>query len=65
MLLVNMRPDDRKVFDFMEREFTTRMVIDLEDVQLYRTRRYAETVRARAAEPVNKGAKNYERDELV
>ncbi|MBB4845003.1 hypothetical protein HNP55_003549 [Paucibacter oligotrophus] len=47
-LLVSIRPHDRGVFDFMEREFGTRMVIDLNDLQLKRARRYAETVQAKA-----------------
>lgn len=37
-------PDRIAVLDFMEREFATRMVIELKPVQLYRLRRYVEVV---------------------
>lgn len=37
-------PDRIAVLDFMEREFQTRMVIDLEPAQLYRLKRYVEVV---------------------
>ena len=35
------------VLDFMDREFGTRMVIELTPVQLYRVKRYVETIRER------------------
>lgn len=35
------------VLDFMGREFGTRMVIELTPVQLYRVKRYVETIRER------------------
>ena len=37
-------PDRIAVLDFMEREFNTRMVIELKPAQLYRLRRYVEVV---------------------
>lgn len=49
-LLVGMGAQERVVFDFMEREFGTRMVIELDELQLKRARRYAEAVRERAAD---------------
>lgn len=54
-LLVDLRPRDRGVFDFMEREFGTRMVIDLDDLQLHRARRYAEAVQSKAPRSVKRG----------
>lgn len=38
------------VFDFMERTFNTRMVIDLQPGQLLRVRRYVEAINRRNAE---------------
>lgn len=40
-------PDRIAVLDFMEREFATRMVIELKPAQLYRLRRYVELVVAK------------------
>ena len=37
-------PDQALVTDFMQREFDTRMVIDLDAGQLFRVRRYVETI---------------------
>lgn len=37
-------PDRIAVLDFMEREFSTRMVIDLNPAQQFRLRRYVEVV---------------------
>lgn len=42
------------VLDFMEREFKTRMVIDLTQVELYRLRRYIEVILADASPPTRK-----------
>lgn len=41
-------PDQVVVEDFMHREFGTRKVIELDHPQLYRVRRYVETIRQRA-----------------
>lgn len=50
-LLTLMKPLDKaariKVLDFMRREFSTAMVIELKPDQVYRVRRYVETMRAR------------------
>lgn len=40
-------PSQEPVLTFMEREFGTRMVIELQDKQLYRLRRYVETIHMR------------------
>lgn len=37
-------PDRFAVLDFMQREFATKMVIELKPAQLYRLRRYVEVV---------------------
>lgn len=37
--------NEEVILDFMQREFGTRRVIDLTEKQLYRVRRYVETVR--------------------
>ncbi len=37
-------PDRIAVLAFMEREFNTRMVVELKPAQLYRLRRYVETI---------------------
>ena len=44
VLLLMMKLDEREgaVLDFMQREFGTRIVIDLNESQLYRVRRYVE-----------------------
>lgn len=44
-------PDRITVLKFMEREFATRMVIDLHPSQLYRLRRYLEVVIAKTTAP--------------
>lgn len=49
-----MRPLDKtariKVLDFMRREFSTAMVIELKPAQAYRVRRYVETINSRKKE---------------
>lgn len=40
-------PSQEPVLTFMQREFGTRMVIDLQDKQLFRLRRYVETIQER------------------
>lgn len=45
--LMNRVPDRTSVLKFMEREFATRMVIELQPTQLYRLRRYLEVVIAK------------------
>lgn len=42
--LMDELPDRFVALDFMEREFDTRMVIELKPAQLYRLRRYIETI---------------------
>lgn len=53
-VLALMRPLDRaariKVLDFMRREFGTAMVMELQPAQVYRVRRYVETVNSRRRE---------------
>jgi len=44
LALMDHLPDRIAVLDFMEREFNTRMVIELEAQQLYRLRRYVEVI---------------------
>lgn len=44
LALMDHLPDRIAVLDFMEREFGTRMVIELEPPQVYRLRRYVEVV---------------------
>ncbi|MDO8768790.1 MAG: hypothetical protein Q7K57_08810 [Burkholderiaceae bacterium] len=44
-------PDQAVVEDFMHREFGTRKVVDLDHPQLYRVRRYVETIHQRAGLP--------------
>lgn len=46
VLYLMMKLDEREgaVLDFMQREFGTRIVIDLNEAQLYRVRRYVEVV---------------------
>jgi hypothetical protein len=44
LALLDQVPDRIAVLDFMEREFNTRMVIELERPQLFRVRRYVEAV---------------------
>lgn len=44
LFLMQKLPDRIAVLDFMEREFNTRMVIELQPVQVYRLRRYVEVV---------------------
>ena len=39
-----------KVLDFMRREFSTAMVIELKPDQVYRVRRYVETINSRRRE---------------
>ena len=39
-----------KVLDFMRREFGTAMVMELQPAQVYRVRRYVETVNSRRRE---------------
>ena len=39
-----------KVLDFMRREFHTAMVIELQPAQVYRVRRYVETINSRKKE---------------
>jgi len=47
--LMRKLPSDEKVLEFMRREFNTTRVIDLEGHQLYRVRRYVETVKSRSS----------------
>lgn len=49
--LMRALPDQGAVLAFMEREFGTRMVIELPENQLYRLRRYVETIHKRASAP--------------
>lgn len=49
LALLDGLPQRITVLDFMEREFSTRMVIDLSEPQLYRTRRYVETIKRASA----------------
>lgn len=44
LFLMQKLPDRIAVLDFMEREFNTRMVIELQPVQVYRLRRYVEVI---------------------
>lgn len=44
LTLLDQVPDRIAVLDFMEREFGTRMVIELDTRQLYRLRRYVEVI---------------------
>lgn len=44
LALMDHLPDRIPVLDFMEREFSTRMVIHLDAPQLYRLRRYVEVI---------------------
>jgi len=44
LALLDQVPDRITVLDFMDREFGTRMVIDLTATQLYRVRRYVEVI---------------------
>lgn len=44
-------PNQSVVLDFMQREFGTRTVIELAPLQLYRVRRYVETISRRAGTP--------------
>lgn len=44
LFLMQKLPDRIAVLDFMQREFDTRMVIELQPVQVYRLRRYVEVV---------------------
>ncbi|MDD5479674.1 hypothetical protein [Rhodoferax sp.] len=44
LALLDQVPDRIAVLDFMEREFGTRMVIELSAPQVYRVRRYAEVI---------------------
>jgi len=46
--LMRKLPSDEKVLEFMQREFNTTRVIELEGHQLYRVRRYVETVKSRS-----------------
>lgn len=46
LALLDRVPDRIAVLDFMEREFGTRMVIELDTRQLYRLRRYVEVILA-------------------
>lgn len=47
--LMRKLPNDEKVLEFMQREFKTTRVIELEGHQLYRVRRYVETVKSRSS----------------
>lgn len=47
--LMDELPDRFVALDFMEREFNTRMVIELKPAQLYRLRRYVETIHSNLA----------------
>ena len=58
VLLTSMRPNDQKVLEFMEREFGSHMVIDLDEAQLYRTRRYAEAVKANAGQAAQRNTRS-------
>lgn len=51
--LLDLVPDRIAVLEFMEREFGTRMVIELDQRQLYRLRRYVEVILA-AQDGVNR-----------
>lgn len=42
-------PDEGSVLGFMQREFGTRRVVELQPRQLYRVRRYIETINEKAA----------------
>lgn len=44
-------PSQAAVLDFMQREFGTRTVINLQPAQLFRVRRYVETISRRASRP--------------
>lgn len=48
--LLKQAPDRVVILNFMEREFGTSLVINLEPAQVFRVRRYVETVIATAAE---------------
>lgn len=46
LALMDHLPDRIAVLDFMDREFCTRMVVELDPIQLYRLRRYVEVILA-------------------
>lgn len=48
--LLKQVPDRIAILNFMEREFGTRLVINLDPPQVFRVRRYAETVIAKVAD---------------
>jgi len=56
--LMRKLPSDEKVLEFMQREFKTTRVIDLEGQQLYRVRRYVEAIQSRS------GTYNSNRDSI-
>jgi len=45
--MIRLLPNSEGVYKFMERSFQTRMVIDLEPVELLRVRKYVESIRRR------------------
>ncbi|MDR2187009.1 MAG: hypothetical protein LBE62_03030 [Azonexus sp.] len=51
LALIKDMPERNQVLEFMKREFGTGLVIDIEGRELYRVRRYAETVRERGSNP--------------
>lgn len=50
--LLNRVPDRIAVLNFMEREFGTRLVIDLEADQLFRVKRYVQAVLSKSEAPM-------------
>lgn len=64
-MLVSIGTKETAVLDFMEREFGTRKVIDLQDAQLHRTRRYVETIQRRALEPAKAGVQSHVNHEFL
>lgn len=51
LALLARAPDRKAVLDFMRREFNNTMVIDLDGRQLFRLRRYVETVLTNGGRP--------------